>query len=85
MKEYFENLLRDGKVEKHHTYGFTGIVEGRLKKISGTAGRDVNHFYYDPRYNELDVCYGNTHYGYAHIENGLVCDNSNRSVFEIVT
>lgn len=84
MKEFFEKLLTDGIVTEHYTYKQTGIVCGNLEKISGTAGKNVDHFYYDPRENKIDVCHNNIHYGYAHIEDGIVVDNSNRAKFKIV-
>lgn len=86
MKEYFEKLLKKEIVTKHYTYNDTGIICGKLKKISGSAGIDVDNFYYDPRYNKIVVCTSNnTQYGNAHINSdGYVQDNSNRSIFKIV-
>lgn len=77
-------LLQNGKGRKHGTYDTTGIVCVDLKKLSGTAGIDVNFAYIYPD-NKIDVVTeSNCHYGYAHFgEDGRIYDNSNRSVFEV--
>jgi hypothetical protein len=88
MNNIINKLLAEGKVTKHYTFESTGIVCGNCRKISGSAGIDVNHFYIYPQETQrkqIEVCYNNTHYGYAHFdEEGHICDNSNRSIFEIV-
>ena len=45
MKDIIERLLETGKVQKHHTYDVFGVVFGDCRKISGSAGVDVNGFY----------------------------------------
>lgn len=89
IKEIIIKLLNSGKVQKHHTYDVSGIVTGNCRKISGSAGIDVNGFYIYPyesgnRAIEI-VTESNQHYGYGFFnESGHIVDNSGRSVFEIV-
>ena len=89
MKDIVIKLLDSGKVQKHYTYDFSGIVTGNCKKISGSAGIDVNGFYIYPyesgnRAIEI-VTESGCHYGYGFFnESGHIVDNSGRSVFEIV-
>ena len=89
MKDIIERLLETGKVQKHHTYDVFGIVTGDCRKISGSAGVDVNGFYiypYESENKQIEiVTESGCHYGYGHFdESGRIVDNSNRSVFEIV-
>ena len=89
MKDIIERLLETGKVQKHHTYDVFGVVFGDCRKISGSAGVDVNGFYiypYESENRQIEIVdENNVHYGYAHFdESGHIVDNSGRSVFEIV-
>ena len=86
MENLIKRLLDNDLAEKHRTYEQTGTVCGNCEKISGTAGIDVNGFYIYPQENRIEiVTENNVHYGNAHLgEDGLLYDNSNRSVFKIV-
>lgn len=89
MKNIIEKLLEEGKLTKHYTYESTGLVCGNCRKVSGTAGTDVDHFYIFPQeenpQKQIEVCCDSGHYGYAHFDdNCLICDNSHRSKFEII-
>lgn len=86
MENLIKKLLADGLAEKHRTYEQTGIVYGNCEKISGSAGIDVNSFYIYPHENRIEiVTENNVHYDNAHLgEDGLLYDNSNRSVFKII-
>ena len=78
-------LLDEGKVRKHGTYDQTGIMCADIRKVSGTAGKDVNYAYIEKNGRIDIVTERNVHYGYGHFdENGHICDNANRAVFEIV-
>ena len=69
------------KLTKH----YSGIYCGNYRKVKGSAGVNVDHFYYDPKTEKIELCHNNTHYGYAHVgDDGLLYDNSNRAVFAIV-
>lgn len=83
--DIIEKLLNEGKVRKHGTYDDTKIVCATIKKISGTAGKDVNFAYIYPNGKIEIVTISNTHYGYGHFDNnGRICDNADRSIFEII-
>ena len=89
MKDIIERLLETGEVRKHHTYDFSGIIIGDCRKISGSAGIDVNGFYIYPYESENKqveiVTDSNQHYGYGFFdESGHIVDNNRRSVFEII-
>ena len=89
MKDIIEKLLKNEKVQKHGTYEISGVVFGDCRKISGSAGIDVNGFYIYPFTSENKqieiVTESGCHYGYAHFdESGYIVDNSRRSVFEII-
>ena len=89
MKDIIAKLLESGKVQKHDTYEISGIVTGDCRKISGSAGIDVNGFYIYPFKSENKqieiVTSSNQHYGYGFLnESDHIVDNSGRSVFEIV-
>lgn len=92
-KEFFSKLLLDeGKMRKHYTYEETGILCGNCQVVSCASGatwlKKIDHFYFYPEESEqkqIELCFNNEHYGYAHIgADGLLYDNSNRSVFEII-
>lgn len=79
-----KELLEKGLAVKHWSYDSTGIICLRLRKISGSAGIDIN-FAYMTSENDIEiVSENNVHYGYAHLVDKNVYDNSNRSVFEII-
>jgi hypothetical protein len=84
MLDKINELLNQGKARKHYTYDQTGIVCVDLRKISGTAGIDVDFAFISP--DEIDIISGgNVHYGYGYfLEDGTIEDRSHRSVFEIV-
>ena len=65
------------------------VIFGNCKKITGSAGIDVNGFYIYPGAPEGKqieiVTESNQHYGYGHFDIfGHLVDNSNRARFEIV-
>lgn len=89
MKDIIEKLLEAGKVQKHNTYSVSGIVTGNCRKISGSAGIDVNGFYiypFESANKQIEiVTESNQHYGYGFFdESGRIVDNSGRSIFEIL-
>lgn len=84
VNKVVQDLLNAGKIRKHHTFNETGICFADLKKVSGSAGIDVDNCYIYPD-GKIEVCTAyNVHYGDAHFgEDGQLYDNRNRSIFKI--
>lgn len=79
------------KMMKHYTYEFTGYLYADVKAVSGYFSPLVSAgVYYCPteedetkRFDVVDN--NNVHFGYATLhEDGLLYDNNNRAVFEIL-
>ena len=72
---------------KHYTYEKTGIMWADIKSVDGRFD-NVNCVYYYPNETEnkrFELVENNRHFGYAHMENGLLYDNSNRGVWKVIS